>query len=145
MPSVFLRYSSNDKLFARKLATDLKNQGIKVLIDESGIKVGISVVDKMREAIDSSDYLAVILSPQSVRSKWLKKEAERAMERETKGKRTKILTLIAADCDIPLFLRDRVLLDFRDQKYDTGLKSLLELLGVSTEPKDKSIENYEEE
>jgi len=86
MPSVFLRYSSNDKLFARKLATELKNQGIKVLIDESEIKVGVSVVDKIREAIDSSDYLAVILSPQSVDSKWLKKEVETAMERETRKK-----------------------------------------------------------
>ncbi len=74
MPSIFLSHSHSDKEFARRLANDLKKKGVKVWIDEAELEIGDSLIEKISEGIDSMDYLAVLLSPDSVSSNWVRKE-----------------------------------------------------------------------
>lgn len=67
-PAIFLSHNHADKPFVRRLAADLGNQGIRYWLDEAEIKVGESLIEKIRTGIDSTEYLAVILSPDSVAS-----------------------------------------------------------------------------
>ena len=69
MSKVFISYSSSDKNFVEKLSKDLNELGIGVWFDKLEIKVGDSIVEKINKGISENDYLAIVLSPDSVNSK----------------------------------------------------------------------------
>jgi hypothetical protein len=135
MQSIFLSHSHADKEFARKLAEDLKRDGVRVWIDEAEIRVGDSLIAKLREGIDLVDYVGVILSPDSVGSTWVKYEVDVAMNQEIAGKRVKVLPILYKDCDLPGFLLGKVYADFRGQNYYNGLKAVMQRL----QPEDISL------
>ena len=53
MSSVFLSHNSADKPFVRKLALDLEKAGVRCWLDEAEIKVGDSLLDKIRDGISN--------------------------------------------------------------------------------------------
>jgi predicted nucleotide-binding protein len=114
-PSVFLSHSSKDKRFVRALAHKLKANGIQVWVDEAEMKVGESLIYKLREAVDSVDFLIVVLSPASVASPWVQKEVEIAMNQEIKSRRVKVLPLLKETVPLPGFLVGKVYIDFRNK------------------------------
>ncbi len=59
---VFLSHNHHDKPFVRKLAADLEGHNVKCWVDEAEMKIGDSLIQKIREGIDNSDYFAVIVS-----------------------------------------------------------------------------------
>lgn len=124
-PSAFISYSSQDKEFAEKLATDLKNQELGVWFDKWEIKVGDSLIEKIGHAIRQKDYLIVILSPHSVASEWVKKELNEAMQREIAEKRVVVLPVLYWTCELPPFLRDKKYADFT-KSYEQGFNELVE-------------------
>ena len=72
--------------------------------------------------------LLVILSKASVQSEWCKKELNVGLIRELSEKRVVVLPVVVEDCDIPLFLRDKMYADFRSN-FDDGLSSVIMALG----------------
>jgi predicted nucleotide-binding protein len=74
MRTVFISYSSKDRDFAERLAADLRASGVGVWFDQWEIKVGDSITKKINDGIHDNDYLAVVLSPDSVASDWVRKE-----------------------------------------------------------------------
>lgn len=71
--SIFLCHSSKDKLFARRLGNALSACGVTTWIDEAEIKTGDSLLNKITEGIERTDYLGAILTPTSVSSRWVQK------------------------------------------------------------------------
>jgi TIR domain len=127
MPSVFLSHTRADKAFARKLGDDLARNGLKVWIDEAEIKIGESLIGKISEGINSADYLAVILSPDSVRSEWVAREVEIALTQEINGNRMKVLPLLVRQCKVPSFLSPKLFADFtKEETYEASLELLVE-------------------
>jgi len=143
MSKIFLSHTSSDKPFVRKLAADLRNNGHTVWIDEAEINIGDSLIGKIREGLDSVEYVAVILSKASIQSEWVKKELEIASNKEIKEKRIIVLPLIIDNVEMPGFLEGKLYGDFSDDtKYDDTLKLLLRSLGDS-KPLDKTKEDIE--
>lgn len=66
MSKVFLSHTSKDKPFVRKLANDLRSYGHTVWIDEAEINIGDSLINKIRDGLDSVDFVAAILSKESI-------------------------------------------------------------------------------
>ncbi len=131
MASIFLSHSHADKELARRLARGLRNAGVKVWIDEAELDIGDSLVEKIGQAIDVTDFLAVLLSSNSVRSQWVTREVEIALNQEIAGRKVKVLPLLADDCEIPAFLLGKVYADFRNPaKYQDELSRVLKRLGV---------------
>ncbi len=131
-PTVFLSHNQKDKEFVRRLANDLKLAGAKVWIDEAEIKVGDSLIEKIRSGIDDVDYLAVILSSHSVRSEWVKKEVDVAINQEIEQKRVKVLPVLLESCDLPGFLKGKLYADFTTRdRYSTGLTQILNRLELT--------------
>lgn len=127
--SIFLSHNWSDKEFARKLARSLTEEGVKVWIDEAEIQIGDSLISKIREGIDQMNYLGVILSPNSVKSEWVKREVDIAMNQEIEGKRVKVLPIVHKECDLPWFLKGKLYADFVDEDdYDNSLNLLLKRL-----------------
>lgn len=124
--SIFLSHTWADKPFARRLSCDLEKAGAVVWLDEAEIKIGDSLIEKIREGIDSVDYLAVILSPDAVSSTWVQKEVDIAMNQEIKGKQVKVLPLLYKECSLPWFLEGKMYADFtNNEKYPFALSQLL--------------------
>jgi hypothetical protein len=129
--SIFLSHSSVDKLFARRLARDLDNQGVTYWLDEGEIKIGDYLIEKLRSAIDDVEYLAVILSPDAVASAWVQREVEMAISQEILGRRIKILPIMYRRCELPDFLLERVHGDFTDDsRYAASFEKLMSSVGV---------------
>lgn len=131
IPTLFLSHNHADKSFVRRLATDLNNQGISYWLDEAEIKVGESLIEKIRAGIDSVDFVVVILSPDSVVSPWVQREVDVAMNQEISGRRMKVLPLMYRTCDLPGFLLGKRYADFTEEAhYPIALESLVRSVGM---------------
>lgn len=129
MPAVFLSHSWKDKFFARKLADSLKKYGVDVWIDDAELGIGDSLIERISQALETVDFVAVILSRNSVQSRWVQKELFLAITEEIAGRRIKVLPILLEPCDIPLFLKDRIYADFTDPSaFDRSLAQLLQIL-----------------
>lgn len=128
--SVFLSHNHKDKDFVRRLAIDIESHGIRVWLDEAEMKIGDSLVQKIREGIDNVDYFAVILSSNSVNAPWVVNELDVAMNYQIAGK-IKILPIILEDVDLPSFLIGKLYSNFsKADSYDDELKRLVTSMGI---------------
>lgn len=128
---VFISYSHTDKSFVNQLATHLAKNKVHVWVDTWELHVGDSLVSKIQQAIQEASALLVILSKSSTISEWCKKELTAGLIRELDEKRVVVLPVLVEDCEIPLFLRDKMFADFRSN-YDHGLRQVLEAVAKVT-------------
>ena len=128
MASIFLSHSSEDKGFVRELHKILRGNNIESWIDEAEIKIGDSLIKKISEGIEMADYVAIILSPKSMKSNWVKKELEMAVTKERNNSGKKVLPILIEDCEIPLYLQDKKYGDFRNSSK--AISSLMELISI---------------
>ncbi|MEA8799200.1 toll/interleukin-1 receptor domain-containing protein [Klebsiella aerogenes] len=136
MSSIFLSHNSKDKPFVRKLADSLRSEGHVVWIDEAEINIGDSLVEKIRDGLDKVDYVAAILSENSIASAWVQRELDISSNREIAEKRVILLPLMLQHVDLPGFLMGKKYGDFTtDENYEQSLKELLKVLG----PVDKHL------
>jgi hypothetical protein len=116
MISVFLSHSSKDKPFVRELAAALETGGeIKVWLDERQIAPGQNIVSAIGEGLDS-DFILLILSPDSVDSNWVKEEWTGAFWEQTNNRRTKLLGVLYRECQIPRLQRNKKYFDLRSNQ-----------------------------
>ena len=66
MTQVFISYSRKDLDFVEQLATDLKAAGLEVWYDLSGLEGGARWRIEIEKAIRESQYVLIVLSPDSV-------------------------------------------------------------------------------
>lgn len=128
IPKVFISYSSKDKKYADRLAELLKKRGVITWYDKNEILAGHSIADKVYKGIRDSDYLAIILTQNSVESKWVKHELNSAKVKEIQGdKEVVILPLLFEDCDIPTILGDKLYANFIDS-FNDGFMEMMKVL-----------------
>jgi len=131
LSGIFLSHNTGDKDFVRKLNLDLEAHGIRTWIDEAEIKVGESLIEKIRSGIDEMEYLAVILSPASVASEWVRREVDVAMNQEIYNRRVKVLPLLFKRCELPGFLLGKKYADFSEgTNYQNAFRDLVTSIGV---------------
>lgn len=149
MASVFLSHSHADKVIARRLARDLRAAGVTVWIDEAELGIGDSLIHNIGKAIDTTDFLGVLLSNDSVQSDWVLREVEVALTQEFAGRTVKVLPLLVDNCNIPAFLRGKVYADFRDAAmYQQELARVLDRLGANSATSSTTImfdESYKQD
>jgi hypothetical protein len=132
--SIFMSHSSRDKFFVRTLAEHLINYGINVWIDEAEINIGDSLTEKIGKAIESTDYVGVVLSHNSINSEWVQRELQIALQKEIKWKKVVVLPILIETVEIPPFLKDKLYADFTSpDKFEHELSKLLRALGASAE------------
>ncbi len=129
--TIFISYSHENKNFVDLLATHLVKNKAHVWVDTWELKVGDSLIQKVQEALTDSSALLVILSKSSVESEWCKKELSAGLIRELEEKKVVVLPVLYEDCNIPLFLKDKMYADFRND-FESGLISVLEAVAVVT-------------
>lgn len=129
--SVFLSHNHADKEFVRKLARDLENHNVKCWLDEAEMKIGDSLIQKIREGIDNVAYFAIILSPNSINAPWVVNELDVAINYQIAGKPIKVLPIMLKDCEPPGLLVGKLYANFMDENsYVESFKTLVKDIGV---------------
>lgn len=128
---IFISYSHSDKTFVDRLARSLVKHDAHVWVDTWELNVGDSILNRVQEAIRDSSALLIVLSKASVASEWCKKELSAGLMRELDEKRVVVLPVLVEDCEIPVFLREKMYADFR-KDFERGLKGLLEAVARVT-------------
>lgn len=127
---VFLSHNSADKPFVRRLATDLKQSGADIWLDEWEIQVGDSLIQRIADGIDGSAFLVAVISENSAQAPWVVEELSLAMTDQIGGSGIKVLPVRIDDSRMPHFLRSRLYADFRvPGSYYTSLNALLISMG----------------
>ncbi len=129
MTQVFISYSRKDIKFARRLAGDLETAGFDVWWDISDLKGGDDWVRFIPAAIEASQYVLVLLSPDSIQSEWVEKEYSYAIRQ-----RKKIIPAMIKLCDVPFSLHTLNYIDFINLDYAAGVNNLLVALGGTPQP-----------
>ena len=76
---VFLLYAHPDGALAEALAADLKKRGLSVWSHDAELLPGDNVWLRNGEALKNSEAMVVLVSPESMRSEWVRGEIEYAL------------------------------------------------------------------
>src|SRR5687767_4764199 len=121
---IFISYSHQDKVFANRLSDSLKAAGFKTWIDTQSIKVGDNFIEKIDQGLTQSDYIVAVLSKSYNQSRFKQQELSAFTMKEATTKRNNILPALIEDCEIQVFLQDRLYADFRGS-FEEGLNQLI--------------------
>ncbi len=83
--SCFISYSSDDDAFARRLHARLTAEKLRVWFAPKDMRSGEIVREQIDRAIQMYDRTLLLLSEKSMTSEWVKREIERAREKEKRG------------------------------------------------------------
>lgn len=123
-PQVFLAYPSEQKELAKNIAHDLKENGVKVWLDENELKPGDSISNKISNALKESQWVIYIPPENGSPNRWIEKEIKLAKESEKNRQRSFIIPIKTLAGTIPDFLKDRMWVDFSED-YQSGIQTLL--------------------
>jgi hypothetical protein len=111
-PGIFLCYSKKDIGLVRQLHDDLRELRVDAWLDERELKPGDSLHDSIGRALERSAYVGAVVSPDSVKSFWVRKELNQALCQEGRSGRNVVIPLRIRDATMPPFLEDKLYLDF---------------------------------
>jgi hypothetical protein len=112
---IFLGHSAKDREFVVRLASDLTSVGLRVWLDQWNIRPGDSFAEAIEQALKESRFLLIVMSPDYFQSVWTQQEWRYALSDEIHGGGIRLIPLLYRDCEIPLMLRSKQWVDFREQ------------------------------
>ena len=128
MPKVFISHSSADDPFVERLRKRLEAASVEVWIDSRRIVPGDDILEKVEQGLASSTHAIIVFSPASLLSNWVREESHAAQLTAIAGS-SRIIPLIygaMSPSAIPLLLRSRLYVDFRDPaSFDDSVNQLL--------------------
>ena len=124
-PKLFISYAFDDKPIAHRIVERLRAQGTDVWFDQFELQPGDSIAEAVRDAVRSSDYILVLLSPRSVESKWVQYELSTTYMLDLEARGIGILPVIVEHCPIPPLLAQRQWIDLSID-FDAAVNRLSE-------------------
>lgn len=127
---VFLSNSSLDWEIANKIADLLRRHGVPVWHGPSSIRGGQRWHDEIGDALERCDWFVILLSPNSMKSKWVRRELFFVLDEDRYDK-----------CIVPVVIhagiqrrfswtfRSYQLVDFT-QDFEKGCRALLRIWGI---------------
>lgn len=94
MDDLFISYSRKDQPTAKRLHNFLDDEGWDVWWDQE-IQVGENWNDDLVEALNKSKAIVILWSKNSVKSEWVRKEAQYAYDHN------KLFPILLEECDVP--------------------------------------------
>lgn len=132
IPSVFVSHKGCDAEFAKKIASDLRMNGVHSWLDIWNMPPGKALTDAMQDGLMNCDVMVLILTPESMKSLQLgiggiAFEVHLGEGRTFSNNKFRIIGLLLEECNPPEKLKNRIgrWLDFRDKNdYNVKLKEL---------------------
>ncbi len=143
---IFISHSAKDRDEARNIATKLKNSNLDVWYDEWSLQAGDSLVNKIEKGIADSNTLIVLLSKESMRSRWVKSEINAFLNRSLSERNISIIPVFLEKVLMPPLLKDRLYVDLTKDP-EVGLARLIRQLSSPAEeclglPEDVLIDDF---
>lgn len=142
MSKVFLNYVRSDEPFARELYQRLTSDGIQCFFANESIRVGTNWVAQIAKALDESDFLIPILSPDFCTSQWTQLELTSFLSDVHSVANKKILPLLLKELntELPAFLKPMQYIDVSSPEkfvanYPLILQKLIHLKSISLPPR----------
>jgi hypothetical protein len=95
--SCFISYSTTDEDFAKRLHSKMREAGLRVWFAPEDMQAGKKIHEQVDEAIRVFDKLLLVISPNSIESKWVRDEIRRARKSETRDGRKKLFPVRIMD------------------------------------------------
>jgi len=127
---VFLSHSGKNAAFANRLRGVLAAHGVKSFFSRKNIRGAQEWHDEIGAALKRCDWFLVVLSPQSVRSLWVKHELIYALQESRY--RQRIIPVYYKTCDVDMLswtLAAFQRIDFR-KDFHEGCRQLLAIWGL---------------
>ena len=131
---IFLSHSDLDRKFATDLVNVLRKHKLAVWYSRTNIKAAQQWHDEIGSALKRCDYFVIILSPNSVKSLWVKRELLFALQQHHFV--DKIVPLLYKPCDydkLSWTLSLFQLVDFT-QPFEKAYQDLLRVWGLAYNP-----------
>lgn len=128
---VFISHSSKNLAFATRLTSVLTAHRIKSFLSEKSIRGAQKWHDEIGSGLKRCNWFLLILSPESVRSKWVKQELTYALDANRYDKR--IIPILYKACkteSLSWTLPTLQYIDFRTD-FDKGCRELLAIWKIS--------------
>lgn len=127
---VFLSHSGLDREFAEKIVKLLRRHGVPVWAGPSSIRGSQQWHDEIGDALERCDWFVILLSPNSIKSKWVKRELVFALD-EDRYERSIIPVVIRAGNyrKFSWGLLSYQLVDFTED-FEKGCRALLRIWGI---------------
>jgi TIR domain-containing protein len=127
---VFLSHSSLDRQFASDLSAVIRRHGVPVWYSQTNIVGAQQWQDEIGDALQRCDWFAVILSPQSADSMWVKRELSYALQQNRFENRIVPIAYQQSDFErLSWTLSLFQMVDFR-QDLEQGYRNLLRTWGL---------------
>lgn len=97
---VFLSYTHNDSFLAKKIASELVKTGLDVWNAETEIFPGDNWAEKVSDALKESDAMVVLITPESLESRVVRREIEYALGDKSYNRRV-IPVLVGSEQSVP--------------------------------------------
>lgn len=140
MSKVFISYSSKDSSAAKNIAEMLRENGIEPWLAEDQILPGDRISEKIQKAIKGSEYFVVLLSQNSLKSKWVSTELGAALRKATGKTGSRIIPVILEDVQLPTDIRDILYIDLREN-FQEGVEKVIFAVSQPTPPDTESLSN----
>lgn len=95
--SCFISYSTKDEAFAVRLHSRMRQANLRVWFAPEDMKGGDYFFEQIERAIQLHDRLLLVLSEESIQSKWVEREIRRARKTERAEKRRKLFPICLCD------------------------------------------------
>ena len=121
----FLSHATADRRFVRRFANVLRDHGIPCWYSDEELVGAQKWHDQIGRALRRCDWLVLVLSPRSIRSRWVKRELLYALDDPRYEER--IIPLLYRSCDsdrLSWVLRSFQRVDFTHD-FDRGAAALL--------------------
>lgn len=86
--SCFISYSVKDRAFVEMLYKDLTEVGVPCWLDSMEMRIGENIESSLHRSIQDQDIMILILSQNSISSKWISKEMSVSLKLEEKRGKT---------------------------------------------------------
>jgi len=138
---IFISYSSKDKEFVEILLEKFIDKNIEFWFDEKDIKIGDKIQNEISNGLHSCDKFLLICSKHSLKSWWVDRELDEALQYESRSIGNKLIPINLDDqifdeklkFEKKIFLLTRHIGDFTDWESTTKFNKSFEKLLAACE------------
>lgn len=120
MNKLFISYSHDDLLFTQRLVDNLEENGLDIWVDFDDIRSGDDWGEAIQRGLDECDYLILVLTPASMRSRRVREEW-----RYFKHHDKPLFPLLLRETKVDFQLLQLQYVDFLSQPYEQAFDQLL--------------------
>ena len=125
---VFLSYSSLDCEIAEKIVELLRRHGVPVWHGPSSIRGAQLWLDEIGDALERCDWFVILVSPNSMKSKWVRRELHFALDEDQYDK--SIVVIHPGNYrKFSWTFRSYQFVDFTED-FEKGCRALLRIWGI---------------